>query len=241
MNSFEGSFLGKHDRIDASTILECGVCWFVYDPREGDPIWQIPAGTSFSDLPAHWRCPHCDTPREQFMVVGQHGSGHHAKPKLTTLRRSDSLREQLLAAYEAVRERMERLPVYRGDLPLGVLGPRRCDAGLVSLVYTPWCMNIVLRADSAPSLGEGSERWMALPSGSYPFVRGHLDDVGVIENCSLFSPMDEFEDAAAVEAVAREAFRAIFESADAGDTEAAREAPADPSRRRFLSAGAAAP
>ncbi len=240
MNSFEGSFLGKHERIDAGTILECGVCWYVYDPREGDPIWQIPAGTSFSDLAEHWRCPHCDTPREQFMVIGHHDSEHNTEQQITAPRRSESLREQLLAAYEAVRERMARLPVYRDDLPLGVLGPRRSDAGLVCLVYTPWSMNIVLRSDDAPRLGEGSERWLDLPSGSYPFVRGHLDGVGAVENCSLFSPMDEFEDAAAVEAVAREAFRALFQAEEGRADAPAPDAPADPSRRRFMSAGVAA-
>ncbi|HNA31047.1 MAG TPA: rubredoxin [Thiobacillaceae bacterium] len=49
--------------------MECKICWHVYDPAEGDPVWQIPPGTPFADLPAHWRCPNCDGAREQFMVV----------------------------------------------------------------------------------------------------------------------------------------------------------------------------
>jgi rubredoxin len=28
--------------------LECKICWWVYDPREGDPVWQIEPGTPFS-------------------------------------------------------------------------------------------------------------------------------------------------------------------------------------------------
>lgn len=49
--------------------LECGICWWVYDPRLGDPVWQIPPGTPFADLPGDWCCPHCDAPKHKFMVV----------------------------------------------------------------------------------------------------------------------------------------------------------------------------
>jgi len=50
--------------------FECGVCWSVYDPEAGDPVWQIAAGTPFSDLPEEWRCPNCDAPRARFMRLG---------------------------------------------------------------------------------------------------------------------------------------------------------------------------
>ncbi len=53
-----------------SDRFECGVCWSVYDPAEGDPVWQIPAGTPFSELPEEWRCPNCDAARARFMRVG---------------------------------------------------------------------------------------------------------------------------------------------------------------------------
>jgi rubredoxin len=41
----------------------------VYDPSEGDPVWQIEPGTPFSALPDHWCCPNCDGAAEQFMVL----------------------------------------------------------------------------------------------------------------------------------------------------------------------------
>ena len=37
--------------------MECKVCWYVYDPAEGDVVWQIPAGTPFAQLPPHWTLP----------------------------------------------------------------------------------------------------------------------------------------------------------------------------------------
>jgi rubredoxin len=49
--------------------MECGVCWQVYDPAEGDSVWQIPAGTPFADLPEDWRCPNCDALKLKFLRV----------------------------------------------------------------------------------------------------------------------------------------------------------------------------
>ena len=50
--------------------MECGVCWHVYDPSEGDPVWQAPPGTPFAALPEDWRCPNCDAAPERFMRLG---------------------------------------------------------------------------------------------------------------------------------------------------------------------------
>lgn len=49
--------------------LECKICWYVYDPAAGDEVWQIPAGTAFDALPAHWCCPVCDGGKEQFLLL----------------------------------------------------------------------------------------------------------------------------------------------------------------------------
>lgn len=66
---FEGSYGGDAERIRPEARLECKICWHVYDPAEGDPVWQVATGTPFADLPAHWRCPNCDGERSQFMVL----------------------------------------------------------------------------------------------------------------------------------------------------------------------------
>jgi rubredoxin len=49
--------------------MECNVCWYVYDPAEGDVVWQIPAGTPFAQLPPHWTCPNCSATKDRFLVV----------------------------------------------------------------------------------------------------------------------------------------------------------------------------
>lgn len=56
-------------RLDPAATLECGVCWYVYDPARGDPVWQIEPGTPFANLPAHWTCPNCAAERAQFLVI----------------------------------------------------------------------------------------------------------------------------------------------------------------------------
>jgi rubredoxin len=68
---FEGSYLGNSARLPDDARLECKICWWVYDPAQGDPVWQISPGTPFANLPAHWRCPECDGDAEQFMVLHQ--------------------------------------------------------------------------------------------------------------------------------------------------------------------------
>ncbi|WP_139559220.1 rubredoxin [Methylotetracoccus oryzae] len=64
---FENCGLGPD--VAENARLECGVCWWVYDPAEGDPSTQVPPGTPFSHLPDHWRCPQCDGAPEKFLVV----------------------------------------------------------------------------------------------------------------------------------------------------------------------------
>jgi rubredoxin len=52
---------------DPADRMECGVCWSVYDPADGDAVWQVAAGTAFADLPEDWRCPNCDAPKTRFL------------------------------------------------------------------------------------------------------------------------------------------------------------------------------
>jgi len=66
---FEGSYLGNKHALHAQSRLECKICWWIYDPARGDPVWDIPPGTPFADLPEHWKCPVCDGAREQFMLL----------------------------------------------------------------------------------------------------------------------------------------------------------------------------
>ncbi len=52
------------------TSYECTVCGYVYEPENGDPDNNIPAGTPFEDLPEDWTCPVCGAGKDVFEPVG---------------------------------------------------------------------------------------------------------------------------------------------------------------------------
>jgi rubredoxin len=56
----------KNQGEDAMDKWVCGVCGYVYDPAEGDPENNIPAGTKFEDLPDTWECPVCGADKDEF-------------------------------------------------------------------------------------------------------------------------------------------------------------------------------
>jgi len=72
---FAGSFGGDNTKISGATRLECKICWYVYDPAQGDAYWQIPTGTPFAELPEHWSCPNCDGAKEGFLVLDDEAQG----------------------------------------------------------------------------------------------------------------------------------------------------------------------
>ncbi|MFO1292692.1 MAG: rubredoxin [Rubrivivax sp.] len=69
MSALRHQGFGSAPQLAAGTRLECKICWYVYDPAEGDSHWQVPAGTPFDALPPHWSCPNCSATKDQFMIV----------------------------------------------------------------------------------------------------------------------------------------------------------------------------
>lgn len=45
---------------------KCSICGYIYNPDEGDIDNNIPAGTSFDDLPYYWICPVCGVGKDDF-------------------------------------------------------------------------------------------------------------------------------------------------------------------------------
>jgi rubredoxin len=55
--------------VNAGPKYECKICWTVYDPEVGDPVWQIAPGTPFGELPPHWTCPNCFNEKSGFLLL----------------------------------------------------------------------------------------------------------------------------------------------------------------------------
>ena len=49
-------------------LMECRICWHVYDPEQGDELGQIAAGTPFAELPEDWHCPQCDAAKSFYLA-----------------------------------------------------------------------------------------------------------------------------------------------------------------------------
>jgi [NiFe] hydrogenase assembly HybE family chaperone len=217
--------------LPAQVVMECGVCWTRYDPAEGDTVEQIPAGTPFAALPGDWRCPTCDGEKHRFLALD-------TTPTTDT---DDSPEEALATAYRHIAQtRMADLPVYNHRLSVEATGFQRHGDGWLGIVVTPWFMNAVL-APAQPGawndIRDGIKVTRALPSGSYEFVAGHIDGIGTILNCSLFSPMFEFEEQAVVIEAAVAALGALL-APEEGTEEPLPPpqpaAPAEVSRRHLL-------
>jgi [NiFe] hydrogenase assembly HybE family chaperone len=226
---------GPHADTVAHTVMECGVCWTRYDPAEGDQVAQIPAGTPFAALPGDWRCPTCDGEKHRFLALSDSPA--------TDANAEASPAESLAAAYRHIAQtRMADLPVYNHHLTVEAVGFQRHGDGWLGIVATPWFMNAVLtpaQPGAWNDIRDGIKVTRALPSGSYEFVAGHIDGIGTILNCSLFSPMFEFEEQEAVVEAAIAAMGALLDpEADPAPEPAApptpAPSPAEVSRRRLL-------
>jgi len=266
---FEGSFLGDAGRIAPTAVLECKICWHVYDPAAGCEVWQVPAGTPFAALPAHWRCPKCDGDRDQFMVidVGAVPAGETAEAaagvpvgasadgRLATLAAAAATRFE--AVFREVHSaQMRGVPIVNNALSVKAVGFGGHDGRVLGMLVTPWFMNIVLApgpGDDWSGLVPGAKELIEFPSGLYQFVAANRPGAGPYKACSLFSPMFEFTSMLQATETAAAAVVALFDPAvrDDGDRpgdarrardEAARVAVADASEASAAvgAAGAAA-
>jgi [NiFe] hydrogenase assembly HybE family chaperone len=201
---FEGSYLGDGSKIADDTRLECGICWWIYDPAIGDEVTQVQPGTPFRLLPDHWRCPNCDADKSKFMVLGLAGD---ASPLAHPV-------ERLANAYRHVALGMKGLPIYNPTIAVEAVGFREFEGRHVGVVITPWFMNLTaLPAQSEQAVWvAGSTVRLSFPSGRYDFIVGELPEFGPVGSCALFPTMSEFTDHEAAQLAAQSAAAALFET-----------------------------
>jgi [NiFe] hydrogenase assembly HybE family chaperone len=200
---FEGSYLGDGSRISDDARLECGICWWAYDPALGDEAAQIGPGTPFRLLPETWRCPNCDAEKSKFMVMG--GTVEDQSP-------SDPV-QTLTDAYRRASVKMKGLPIYNPALAIEAVGFREDSGRQVGVIVTPWFMNLTVlpSAEDLSRWETGGTARLCFPSGEYDFMVSEVEDQGLIASCSLFSPMEAFADHEAAQMTAKAAIDALFE------------------------------
>jgi [NiFe] hydrogenase assembly HybE family chaperone len=262
MSGFEGSFLGATDRISPQAVMECKICWTPYDPAEGDDFRQVEPGTPFLDLPEDWKCPNCDAPKEQFMVLEDPGSD-----ALREAARIATVVERLTDDFNEVwHGKMRDVPLVNKALRVEAVGFRAYEGHILGVLVSPWFMNLVLLPDGQDwsHLTPGAKEIVGFPSGEYEFIHNVREMTGGYKACSLFSPMHEFTRQKDATDVARAVMAALFDGENMAETDraadirasreteiaalAAAEAdgavesslPAAPSRRAVISGGLAA-
>ena len=109
--------------------------------------------------------------------------------------------------------RMADLPFLNPALRVEALGFRDWSGLRLGVLVTPWSINLVLLPGTStelPAVRSGDEKLYAFPSGVYGFHAHDDPAAGAYQQCSLFSPVDEFDSHDDAVAAARAALEALL-------------------------------
>ena len=110
-------------------------------------------------------------------------------------------------------ERMTGLPFLNERLRVEALGFRDWQGVRVGALVTPWSINLVILpagGTTLPPVRAGRSRLWSFPSGEYAFDGHESPALGAYQQCSLFSPADDFASHEVAVATARAALEALF-------------------------------
>ena len=121
----------------------------------------------------------------------------------------------LEAAFRRIeREHMAGLPLLNPALRVAVLPAIGWQGRWLTVLITPWCMNVVLLPAEPGrwTAGHGHERiFYKLPAGDLAFLCGCEAETGAYHSCALFSQMGSFVDQQAALDTAAAALRALLQ------------------------------
>ncbi len=110
--------------------------------------------------------------------------------------------------------RMSAVPVLNPALSVQALEFCRYQHDWLGALITPWFMNLLLLPAAADSICAGrdigSKFSQSFPYGQFEFVLAKEEQLGSYAQCSLFSPMFQFEDQAAAVATAQAALTGLL-------------------------------
>lgn len=111
--------------------------------------------------------------------------------------------------------RLHNLPVINAALTVQAIGFEKIGDSYPGVLITPWFMNLILlpTADSKwRTMTPGNQFEQAFPCGSFIFTLAFETHLGIYAQCSLFSPMFEFENQAAAQIAAQAALQELMTS-----------------------------
>lgn len=92
-------------------------------------------------------------------------------------------------------ESMKGIGLYNHNLNVETVGFRRWEDWLAGILVTPWFMNFVLlptRPDQITG-AVGTKTRLVMPRGEITFTIGEVDEIGLYQASSLYSPMGRFD------------------------------------------------
>jgi len=153
-------------------------------------------------------------------------------------------------------KRMQDVPILNPALCVADIGMRPFGDAWLSVLVTPWFINLMVLPGSDADAGwesvpAGSKIVRQFPAGAFEFICGAEDGIGPYQMCSLFSPVLEFENQEAAVAAAEAALGALFDASlhpdrskeHSASNPSPQDKPATPavSRRDLLSGNLKAP
>lgn len=114
--------------------------------------------------------------------------------------------------------RMAGMPILNAALHVQAVGFRDFEGRCVGMLVTPWMLNLVVlpgEQDADFALAADQRRVWTFPEGAYEFMGGSEPECGPFHFCSLFSPVNEFEDQAAAVATSEAVMDLLFRPARA--------------------------
>ncbi|AFT89945.1 [NiFe]-hydrogenase assembly chaperone HybE [Paraburkholderia phenoliruptrix] len=191
---FEGSYLGDDH---------------VYDPAQGDPIWNVSPGTPLANLP--------NTGNTRYAMARTISSCYCQTEAMAPTASSFSadLTHRIEGTFEQIAQtRMCDLPFLNSRLRVAAVAFRPWQSSWIGVLVTPWGINLLQLPTSDapfPPTRADAVTEVALPGGIMPFMPARLDTLGEFRMCSLFSPARQFADQATALVTAWETMRLLFE------------------------------
>jgi [NiFe] hydrogenase assembly HybE family chaperone len=124
-------------------------------------------------------------------------------------------------------ERMRDIPILNPALGVACIGMRRHEDCWLSVLITPWFINILMLPgnegdrEAWSKMAAGTKLMHQFPAGSFEFICASEDGIGPYRMCSLFSPVLEFESQEAALATADTSLTALFDGSINPENEAA--------------------